>query len=140
MTNVTRKNKMLPKSAALLSMLKDAMPDSAISNRYKTGRLHFKKIDGEKILKILPGVIDEYEDNKIPGKPFAPPLTKCAHVYDSDEAMEILSNPNTEKMVLCAALVGGDGKNYPNEYYLKIWGIVNHKVAREVFCEIHEYL
>ena len=132
--------KMLPKSAALLSMLKDAIPESAISNRWKTSRLHFKKIDGEKILQLLPDVIDEYEDNKIPGKPFASALTRCVHVYDSDEAMEILSNPNTEKMVLCAALVGGEDQGNPNEYYLKIWEIVNRKVARRIWCEVHDPL
>lgn len=132
--------KMLPKSEALLSMLKDAIPESAISNRWKTGRLHFKKIDGEKILQLLPAVIDEYEDNKIPGKPFFPALTRCVHVYDSDETMEILSNPNTEKMVLCAALVGGKEQGNPDEYYLKIWEIINHKVAREIWCEVHDPL
>ena len=137
---ITENNRMLPKSAELLSLLKDAMPDSAISNREKTGRLHFKKIDGEKILKALPGVIDEYEESKIPGKPFYPPLTRCMHIYNVDDAIEIINNPNTEKMVLCAALVGGDGKDYPNEYYLKIWEIINHKVAYEIWCEVHDPL
>lgn len=133
--------KMLPKSAALLDILKDAMPASAISNRWKTSRLHFKKIDGEKILKLLSGVIDEICDNDVDA---FTPKTICAHVFDTayfsiDEAREIL-NTNTEKMVLCAALVGGEDQGNPNEYYLKIWEIVNRKVAREIWCEVHDPL
>lgn len=135
--------KMLPKSAALLSMLKDAIPESAISNRWQTGRLHFKKIDGEKILQLLPDVIDEYEDNHEPGEPGSPALTRCAHVFAIgswvDEAREIL-NTNTEKMVLCAARIGGKDQGNPDEYHLKIWEIVNRKVAREIWCEVHDPL
>lgn len=133
--------KMLPKSAALLSMLKDAIPESAVSNRWKTGRLHFKKIDGEKILKLLPGVIDEICDNDVDA---FTPKTVAASVFDIDcfsvdEARKIL-NTNTEKMVLCAARVGGEEQGNPNEYHLKIWEIVNHKVAREIWCEVHDPL
>lgn len=144
MTNVTRKNKMLPKSAALLSMLKDAMPDSAISNRYKTGRLRFRKIDGMEILKTLPGVIDEFWDNLEPGKPGSPTITRCAHYYFQDycddDAIKIITDPNIEKMVVCAARVGGMSNGIPDEYFLQVWELVNNRVARRIYFEIHEGL
>lgn len=133
--------KMLPKSAALLSMLKDAIPESAISNRWETGRLHFKKIDGKKILQLLPDVIDERYDNDVDAFTSE---TVCAKVFGIDsftleEARKIL-NTNTEKMVLCAARIGGKEQGNPDEYHLKIWEIVNRKVAREIWCEVHDPL
>ena len=57
--------KMLPKSAEMLSILKGVIPQAAFSNRYETGRLCFRKIDGTEILKTLPGVIDEFWENPV---------------------------------------------------------------------------
>ena len=136
--------KMLPKSAEMLSILKGVMPQAAFSNRYETGRLRFRKIDGMEILKTLPGVIDEFWDNREPGKPEAPTITRCAHYYfqnyEDDDAIKIITDPNIKKMVVCAARVGGMSNGIPDEYFLQVWELVNNRVARRIYFEIHEGL
>ena len=136
--------KMLPKSAEMLSILKGVIPQAAFSNRYETHRLYFRKIDGMEILKTLPGVIDEFWDNREPGKPESPIITRCVHYYFQDycddDAIKIITDPNIEKMVVCAARVGGMSNGIPDEYFLQVWELVNNRVARRIYFEIHEGL
>ena len=136
--------KMLPKSAEMLSILKGVIPLAAFSNRYETSRLYFRKIDGMEILKTLPGVIDEFWDNRVPGKPETPNITRCVHYYFpdycDDDAIKIITDPNIEKMVVCAARVGGMSNGIPDEYFLQVWELINNRVARRIYFEIHEGL
>lgn len=141
---IVNNDKMLPKSAYMLSTLKDFIPAAAFSNRYETSRLYFRKINGMEILKTLPGVIDEFWDNRVPGKPETPTITRCAHYYfqdyEDDDAIKIITDPNIEKMVVCAARVGGMSNGIPDEYFLQVWELVNNRVARRIYFEIHEGL